>query len=406
MNVYNEYLEIKDCIESRNSVNEDFKVIQETHLLNCASDTIDFKYAWGLYQGNHLVKILESGIKYNLPSWYYTRLTYSLFLGSGISSGEFRIIPIYCEMNTEDWRPCPGSDINYIDVIIDGNHCSFISHGDATSPSYKINDISVEGNMHPRRPISLTLNVTNQGYTRNDAIYMFADDKIVSVGFADVPNGETCNVELQYYPESTGSVTLRFTLDEDGEQVVGTKVITINQMPSATLRGTAEPLNIADEANKIIYANEFAANVNVTNTGTTTYDEDITFYLYKWIYENRGSSVQVVTQHLTLAPQASRTLTFHLDNVTDGWNYFAYVYYYSSGEQIRLAGIGSYTVVFPPAVVTGDVNGDGVVNISDINVLIQMILTDKHSPAGDVNGDGQINISDINAAINIILTGN
>jgi nitrogen regulatory protein PII len=49
------------------------------------------------------------------------------------------------------------------------------------------------------------------------------------------------------------------------------------------------------------------------------------------------------------------------------------------------------------------VNGDGEVNIADVNAVIRMILTDETSAAGDVNGDGEINISDVNAIIRIIL---
>ncbi len=53
--------------------------------------------------------------------------------------------------------------------------------------------------------------------------------------------------------------------------------------------------------------------------------------------------------------------------------------------------------------IKGDVNGDGVVNISDINVLINMILTGKTASNGDVNDDGAVNIGDINFVIDIIL---
>lgn len=51
----------------------------------------------------------------------------------------------------------------------------------------------------------------------------------------------------------------------------------------------------------------------------------------------------------------------------------------------------------------GDVNGDGMVNIADINVIIDIILSGGSNTAADVNGDGVVNISDINAIINIIL---
>ena len=52
----------------------------------------------------------------------------------------------------------------------------------------------------------------------------------------------------------------------------------------------------------------------------------------------------------------------------------------------------------------GDVNGDGEVNIADINALIDMILCSVNDPAGDVNNDGEVNIADINAVIDLILT--
>lgn len=53
--------------------------------------------------------------------------------------------------------------------------------------------------------------------------------------------------------------------------------------------------------------------------------------------------------------------------------------------------------------IPGDTNGDGTVNISDINVLIEMILSGKSQANGDVNGDGSVNIADVNAVIDIIL---
>ena len=51
----------------------------------------------------------------------------------------------------------------------------------------------------------------------------------------------------------------------------------------------------------------------------------------------------------------------------------------------------------------GDVNGDGEINIADVNAVISMILSGRPSPSGDVNGDGEINIADVNAVIDLIL---
>ena len=51
----------------------------------------------------------------------------------------------------------------------------------------------------------------------------------------------------------------------------------------------------------------------------------------------------------------------------------------------------------------GDVNGDGSVNISDVNAVIDAILGGSFDSAADVNSDGAVNISDVNAIIAIIL---
>ncbi len=55
--------------------------------------------------------------------------------------------------------------------------------------------------------------------------------------------------------------------------------------------------------------------------------------------------------------------------------------------------------------ITGDINGDGEVNVSDVTALINKILgSSTYSDAVcDINGDGEINVSDVTALINMIL---
>jgi len=53
---------------------------------------------------------------------------------------------------------------------------------------------------------------------------------------------------------------------------------------------------------------------------------------------------------------------------------------------------------------TGDLNFDGVLNILDIVILVEIILNNNDSNfASDVNGDGIVNILDIIALLNLIL---
>ena len=53
----------------------------------------------------------------------------------------------------------------------------------------------------------------------------------------------------------------------------------------------------------------------------------------------------------------------------------------------------------------GDVNGDGEVNIADVNCITSVILGDPDIYEGraDVNDDGEVTIADINVVIAYIL---
>ena len=67
------------------------------------------------------------------------------------------------------------------------------------------------------------------------------------------------------------------------------------------------------------------------------------------------------------------------------------------------AGIDFHPDAELPQSRPGDVNNDSEINISDVNAVIDLILSCTFSPVADVNHDGEVNISDINALIDIIL---
>ena len=53
----------------------------------------------------------------------------------------------------------------------------------------------------------------------------------------------------------------------------------------------------------------------------------------------------------------------------------------------------------------GDVNGDGKVDVSDVNIVINMILNKvPMSSSADVDASGIVDVDDVNTLINIILT--
>ena len=53
--------------------------------------------------------------------------------------------------------------------------------------------------------------------------------------------------------------------------------------------------------------------------------------------------------------------------------------------------------------ILGDINGDGFVNIQDVILLVNSILSGQTNPLGDINNDGLVNILDVIQVTNIIL---
>ncbi|MBQ7690259.1 MAG: hypothetical protein IJT30_03580 [Muribaculaceae bacterium] len=65
---------------------------------------------------------------------------------------------------------------------------------------------------------------------------------------------------------------------------------------------------------------------------------------------------------------------------------------------------GEIEILPIPAAVTGDIDGSGVVDVDDLNIIINMILNKVDATAeGDLNNDGNIDVDDLNLIINIIL---
>ena len=52
--------------------------------------------------------------------------------------------------------------------------------------------------------------------------------------------------------------------------------------------------------------------------------------------------------------------------------------------------------------VSGDVNGDGTVDVADISKIISVMADGSNNPSADVNGDGTIDVADISAVITIM----
>ncbi len=349
-----ENLSINSSNTTRSSASSNFSVTVSGRFINKTNVTSMFRQGWGLYNSDgELVNVLyiRSTTSALSNGEYITVSSRALSFGAGITEGTYRILPIYSIYPSEDYRPCIGSDVNYIEVTFGGTYsCSIKGYGTAGSTTkYTVNSCTTEGTLNHGKPVTVTLNLKNAGTSSNDLIYMFVDGTFNAMGLANIAAGESGDLVYRFTPTTAGSKTLTFSLNESGSSPFYTHRVTINTMPTATLDVSYRILGITDEDNRIITADHYTIIADVTNTGTTTYDEDFSVRLYR-INNNEtnvGTEFQNQTQHLILAPGESTSLQFDFDHdLIDGWRYFSYLYYYSDGGTVS-KGTKWYTLNFP-----------------------------------------------------------
>jgi hypothetical protein len=102
----------------------------------------------------------------------------------------------------------------------------------------------------------------------------------------------------------------------------------------------------------------------------------------------------------------------------DGWFEFGAFTIYPNGEEWNLSGNANEMLInlYPyegyvipggeePVVTPGDVDGNGVLDIEDLTLLIDYMLTDEdiQNDAADVNQDNKVDIADVTALIDLLL---
>ena len=118
-----------------------------------------------------------------------------------------------------------------------------------------------------------------------------------------------------------------------------------------------------------------------------------------------GTAINWDEQNVNYANEFSTTLDESWNS--DNMHIVAFINRKGSGTKKEILNcdmIAIKDLPKPGTTVIGDVTGDGTVDISDVNAIINMMLGNiEKSPAADINDDGNVDISDVNAIINIML---
>ena len=78
---------------------------------------------------------------------------------------------------------------------------------------------------------------------------------------------------------------------------------------------------------------------------------------------------------------------------------------YTNGAATLEDGSAIFITTSDGSYLLGDLNSDGILNVLDIVVEVNLALTGSYNPIGDMNGDGIINVLDIVTLVNLVLNG-
>ncbi len=214
--------------------------------------------------------------------------------------------------------------------------------------------------------------------TNGNVSWSVSDNGVISASW----NGNECLVIAE--KAGTATVTARTT---DGTNLSATCVIKVN---------SSEPVYIPVES---ITLNKSTLQMNVNTTRHLTATVLPTYASDRSVSWS-SSNPNVVTVDANGAVTASRMGTAVITATTNGVT--ALGNHLEVKCVVTVLASGGNTDVLP-----GDVNGDGVVNITDVTALIRYILnggaTGIDLDNADVNQDGTINISDVTVLIRLIL---
>ena len=76
---------------------------------------------------------------------------------------------------------------------------------------------------------------------------------------------------------------------------------------------------------------------------------------------------------------------------------FRYVFYEDGDENIYLGEEDNF--------ILGDVNQDGILNILDIVIMVNLVLSNQYNLIADVNEDDVVNVLDVVMMVNILVGG-
>ena len=210
----------------------------EFYLWGSASSPSDseLEVGWGLFDanGNFVKQIGESrSMEFDTNSTQgFGQYIYVSNYFNQVQDGDYLIYMVYRDEENNIVKCINAVDYPIVATVSSGS----VTLTNSIRQNIQVNSVTLDsGNDNVAcKPQTVTVNLTNQGYTHEHTFYVWLNGLLVGQKSAYVDHGQTDDVAIIFTPmDGMTSATLKVTTDSRGENAVHTENLTIT--PAATL---------------------------------------------------------------------------------------------------------------------------------------------------------------------------
>ena len=265
----------------------------------------------------------------------------------------------------------------------------------------------------------LVVKIKNNGYhdyTRRVGVYVYTKDN-----GNYVIQQPRCIREINLPANQTNIFEFNLSgLNDDTDYYAFVYYYKDNETNTWTQMGEGYPFNLNERNNFLISIKEEQTVIKIDkHTATveaTIHNESYKNYnryiaLYTYVSDNGTYKIQTPRAFVSdgISPYSDRRLTFTLDELEEGVEYYGFFFYYSDASTNSWTQLDGPLCIVPTASfgLSGDANDDSKISISDAVAIVNHILGNTienfRYDLANYNGDNKITISDAVAIVNKIL---
>jgi hypothetical protein len=411
---------------------EDFDINVNASFGSWAGKDITIDYRWVICKDGTIVKEFDPNTNVTIKNNEWLDKSDALSLGASLDNGDYELRQMYRMGSSDSWKYSDYyTDPNIILLTIDGTSLT-LKYTFQLTDIYQINNVKFEGKRKTFRGMTAIVNWTNKGYNMENQFFLWDGVKDYPVGETSsyLSHNETGDVYINFPgPETAGKHTLKITSDYAGTNVLWTsEPLTFEESLPQNLTGQIDIANseiVEDPKNPgwaltMVKGTTINATITLKNEGENAYNDLIRIELSidsedadndELVVKDGERKEETFMKEISLGVGEETTLTAQFTNLVKGVRYILYAeHVYLLPNQVGwVVATNVWCEVDGGNYIPGDVNGDGLVNVTDIVATVNFIMEKPsdgfNKDAADLNGDGLVNVTDIVMMVSIIMNG-